>query len=119
MANTIKVTKDLELPYAFTLEALESFCEEINAPLSDIHYVFSRPIGQFEAAKSLLFHIVKAGFADLGEKMPYTKADIHGWMTGKKVINLMLLNAVVILAYNELTPDLQEDEEAEGETEKN
>lgn len=115
MANTIKVAKDLELPYAFTLEALESFCEEVNAPLSDIHYVFSRPMGQFEAAKSLLFHVVKAGFADLGEAMPYTKEDVHKWMTGKKVINLVLLNAVVILAYNELTPDLEEEPEEDAE----
>lgn len=119
MANTIKVTKNLELPYAFTLKALESFCEEINAPLSDIHHVFSRSVGQFNAAKSLLYYVVKAGFDDLGEKMPYTKDDIHEWMTGKKTINLLLLNAVVLLAYNELMPDFQEDEKEEGEAEKN
>lgn len=119
MNKTIQVAKGVEVPYLFTLEALESFCVDTSTALTDIYGVLSSSRGQFTAINSLLYHIVKAGYADLGVEMPYTRDDVKVWLTGKKrPVNLVLLNAVVMIAASVLLATEDEEDEVE-DVEKN
>ncbi len=123
MSKTIQVSKGLTVPYCFTIEALESFCEDTNTPLSDIYIPLTSAKGQRKAVESLLYHIVSAGYKDLNEPMPYTPDDVKKWLLGKNgVLNYPLLTSVVLIAAKVLfdnNQDEEEEEEQEVEAKKN
>lgn len=121
MANTIQVSKGLSVPYCFTTEALENFCEDTNTALSDIYVPLTAKKGQFAAVNSLLYHIVSAGYEDLNEPMPYTKDDVKTWLKGKNgVLNYPLLTGVVLIAAKIIFDSNEvEEEQEESEVEKN
>lgn len=121
MNSSIQVSKGLSVPYCFTTEALENFCEDTNTPLTDIYLPLTAKKGQFQAVTSLLFHIVSAGYEDLNEAMPYTKDDVIKWLKGKNgVLNYPLFTGVVLIAAKVLfeSNDDEVEQEIEGEAEK-
>lgn len=114
MQKTIEVAKGVKVPLAFTIEALEDFCEETETGLPYIYYTLVRGKGQFKTATRLLYHVVKAGFEDLGEKMPYSLAQVEGWLKGTKgPINYPLLSSFVAVASQVLLSSNQEETQEE------
>ena len=121
MQKTFEVAKGLKVPVSFTIEALEDFCEETDTGLPSIYFSLIRGKGQLQRVSTLLYYVVKAGFEDLGEPMPYTKEQAYEWLKGTTgPFNYVLVTAFVTIASQILL--FSNDEEAveeQGETEKN
>lgn len=123
MQKTIEVAKGVKVPLAFTIEALEDFCEETETGLPAIYFSLIRGKGQLKRVSTLLYYVVKAGFEDLGEPMPYTKEQVYGWLKGATgpfdyvlVTSFVTIASQVLLSSNQ--QETQEDEAAEEEAEE-